>query len=214
MTESLIQIPFRLERPTPPFEGDEIRYPEALVRHFLKKYTKPGDRVFDPFTGLGTTLFVAEEMKRIPFGVEADVKRFEWVAGQLEHWQNLVPGDAAKLARYGLPKMDFCMTSPPYMPRHHRWNPLFAGNPRHAGYDVYLRRMALIFGNIAPLMKKNAALVVQADNLHHGKRFTPLVRDIAACVARGFDQEDEIIVRWSPAKQGYPHTHCLIFRKK
>ena len=209
---SVITIPWKLERPTPPFEGDDIRYPESLVRHFLKKHTKAGDKVFDPFAGLGTTLFVAEEMNRVPYGIEADLKRYEWVAGQLTHWQHLAFGDSATLLpKLDVPKFDFCMTSPPYMPRHHKWNPLFAGNPRHAGYDKYLARMAVIFARLKPLLKKNATLVVQADNLTHGKIFTPLIRDIGAAVGKSFTQTDEITVLWKNPKAGYDHTTALVF---
>jgi tRNA G10 N-methylase Trm11 len=213
VTIDLITIPFTFERQRPPFEGNDIRYPEALVRHFLKAYTKRGDRVFDPFTGLGTTLFVAEEMGRNPYGTEADLKRYEWVAGQLEHWQQLTYGDAARLSSMGLPRMDFCMTSPPYMPRHHKWNPLFAGNPKHAGYDKYLKQMTRIFKQLHGVMKRKAMLVVQVDNLQHGKTFTPLVRDIGLAVAASFQPAGEVIIEWQNPKPGYPHTHCLLFQK-
>ena len=86
--QQFIALPYGLEREAPPFEGNDIKYPEALVRHFLKQSTSPGDKVFDPFAGLGTTLFVAEEMRRIPFGVEHDARRHGWVAGQLTRWPN------------------------------------------------------------------------------------------------------------------------------
>lgn len=211
--ETLIKIPFTYERANPPFEGDDIRYPEALVRHFLKTHTKKGDKVFDPFAGLGTTLFVAESMGRIPYGIEADRNRFEWVAGQMDHWQNLIHGDAAKIAALGFPKMDFCMTSPPYMPKHHKWNPLFAGNPKHAGYDVYLAQMTRIFKGVAAIVKRGATVVVQADNLHHGHIYTPLVRDLSEVIEQSLTLQNEIIVEWLNPKPGYTHTHCLIFKK-
>lgn len=211
--ETLIKIPFTHERKNPPFEGDDIRYPEALVRYFLNAYTKAGDRVFDPFAGLGTTMFVAAEMGRIPFGMEADRKRFEWVAGQMEHWQNLVHGDAAKIAGFGFPKMDFCMTSPPYMPKHHKWNPLFAGNPIHAGYDKYLKRMGHVFGIVARQMKKGATVVVQADNLQHGRIYTPLVHDLLTVIRPHLELAGETIVEWQNPKPNYPLTHCLVFKK-
>lgn len=209
----LIKIPFKLERPTPPFGDDTIRYPEALVRHFIQKYTKPKSKVFDPFTGLGTTLFVAEEMGRTPYGIEADTQRHAWTAGQLEHWQNVINGDAAKMQQYGFPQFDFCMTSPPYMPKHHKWNPLFAGNPKHAGYDKYLKQMGRIFGLVAAHMKKGATLIVQADNLHHGRIYTPLVRDLSMCIEPHFKPTDEIIIEWQNPKPNYAHTHCLVFTK-
>ena len=69
IAEPFVTLPYALEREAPPFEGNDIKYPESLVRHFLGRCTKPGDKVFDPFAGLGTTLFVAEEMRRVPFGI-------------------------------------------------------------------------------------------------------------------------------------------------
>ncbi len=209
--QTFITIPWKLERAPPPFERNEIKYPEALVRHFLKEFTKPGDRVFDPFAGLGTTLFVAEELRRVPFGVEYDPKRHEWVAGQLQNWTNLVRGDTAKMRAMGFPRMDFSMTSPPYMPKHHKWNPLFAGNPAKAGYGTYLKRMRFIYGQLAQLMKRGAYVVVQADNLQ-GPVYTPLVRDLSLAIEPVLRFEAEIIVAWHGGKPDHPHTHCLLFR--
>ena len=92
LDQQFITLDYALERAPPPFEGNDIKYPEALVRRFLKEFTRPGDRVFDPFAGLGTTLFVAEEMRRIPFGVEQDERRHAWVAGQLAALGQPAPG--------------------------------------------------------------------------------------------------------------------------
>jgi hypothetical protein len=108
--------------------------------------------------------------------------------------------------------MDFSMTSPPYMPHNHKWNPLYAGNPAHAGYDKYLRRMEHIFGQLAQIMKRNATVVVQVDNLY-GKTYTPLVRDISSAVSNVLRLQNEIIVAWKGGKPDYPHTHCLVFKK-
>ena len=209
--QQFITLPFALEREPPPFEGNDIKYPEALVRYFLQQFTRPGDRVFDPFAGLGTTLFVAEEMRRIPFGVEHNPRRHQWVAGQLQHWANLKYGDSAKLASYGLPKMDFSMTSPPFMPRHHRWNPLCAGHPARAGYDRYLNGMRHIYRQLARIMKRNGKVVVQADNLP-GRTYTPLVRDLSTTISEVLRLEAEVVVAWDGGKKDYRHTHCLVFR--
>jgi len=209
--DSLITIPWILERTAAPLEETD-KYPEGLVRHFLNRYTRPGDKVLDPFAGLGTTLFVAEEMNRRPFGVEADRTRYEWVAGQLERWDSLIHGDAGDVADLGCPKMDFCMTSPPYMPSHHKWNPLFGGDPVRAGYAVYLARMAEIFAGVRRVMKKNAYLAVQADNLPRKGGCTPLVHDMTRAVSQSFRFETETIVVWERPKPDYTHTHVLIFK--
>ena len=214
---SLIELPFQTVQNTPPDEDNSDQYPQSLVQYFLEHHTKKGAKVFDPFLGFGTTAFVAEEMGRVPYGIEADGQRFEWAAGQLEHWQNIRHGDAADAASYGFPKMDFCITSPPYMPCDTKWNPLYRGDPKYAGYDLYLERLGFIFEQIATLMKRGALVVVQADNVL-GKRYTPLVRDFSAKISKHLRPEAEIIVRWSgemPAPhKDYTHTHCLVFKKK
>lgn len=208
---NFITLPYRLERDPPPFEANAIKNPESLARHFLKEFTKPGDRVFDPFAGLGTTLFVAEAMKRAPFGIEADETRQQWVAGQLRHWTHLAHGDSARMKAMGFPKMDFCITCPPYMRKGEQWNPLYAGDPAKAGYKTYLTRMKFIFRQLSMVMKRNAAVVVQIDNLP-GKVYTPLVADLGAAISASLRQENEIIVAWEGGRKEYRHTHCLIFK--
>lgn len=216
MHNSYIELPFATDHNAPPGVDNSDQYPHSLVRHFLMKYTKQGQRIFDPFLGFGTTAFVAEELDRIPYGIEANGERFEWSAGQLAHWQNIRHGDTADMNAYGFPKMDFCITSPPYMPRHHKWNPLYGGNPKHAGYDIYLARMGFIFSELAKLMKRNAFIAVQADNLYK-KVYTPLVHDLHTEISKSFTPQAETIVKWTGERTGehadYEHTHCLIFRK-
>ena len=45
-------------------------FPEELPEWFIKLFTKEGDTVLDPFAGSGTTLVVANRMKRHSIGVE------------------------------------------------------------------------------------------------------------------------------------------------
>ena len=206
-----ITLPFKLERDAPPFETNFIKCPESLVRQVLTDFTKKGQRIFDPFAGLGTTLFVAEDMGRDPYGIEAEESRYQWVAGQMENWMQVVHGDGFHAARMGFPKMDFCFTSPPYMQANHQWNPLYAGDPKHAGYAKYLKRMGQIFGEVAKVMKKNAYVVVQVDNLP-GKVYTPLVRDLSLVISKHLRLDGEMMIVWKNAKPEYPHSQCLIFK--
>ncbi len=210
--DSFITLPWKLERNAPDFEGNDIKSPESLARYFIKKYTKKGDKVFDPFTGLGTTLFVTEELERVPYGIEAERAKYEWVAGQLENWMYLINGDAAKTLTYPFPKMDFSFTSPPYMKITDKWNPLYDGDPKYAGYDIYLKRMRFIYKKIAEQLKRNAIAIVQVDNID-GKKFTPLARDISNAVSKSLTPIGEVTIQWDSGKKNYPHTHCLIFKK-
>ena len=181
------------------------------MRAFLARFTRVGDKVLDPFAGLGTTLFVAEEMRRVPFGLELDPRRQQWVAGQLEHWTNLRRGDAARLGRCDFPKMDFSMSSPPFMARHHKWNPLRADDRAHAGYTAYLRDVRHIYRQVGAGMKRGARVVVQADNIP-GRTFTPLVRDLSLAIGEVLRLETEIVVAWEGGPENFRHTHCLVFK--
>ena len=46
--------------------------PIALLLRIILSSTMPGDIVFDPFAGTGTTLVVAQQLKRNPIGMEID----------------------------------------------------------------------------------------------------------------------------------------------
>jgi site-specific DNA-methyltransferase (adenine-specific) len=52
-------------------------FPEALVADHINTWTVPGDTVFDPFTGSGTTLKVAKTLQRSFLGVECETKYIE-----------------------------------------------------------------------------------------------------------------------------------------
>ncbi len=211
-----IELPFTSDHNAPMGADNCDQYPESLVRYFLENYTKEGDCVFDPFLGFGITAFVAEDMKRIPYGVEADGERFEWAAGQIENWCNVKHGDAADIGAYGFSKMDFCITSPPYMGREDMWNPLYGGDPDYEGYDVYQTRMSYIFREISKVMKKGALVIVQADNIQ-GQIYTPLVHDFYNQISKSLSPQAEIIVRWTGNKsihhRNYELTHALVFKK-
>ncbi|MEM6810834.1 MAG: DNA methyltransferase [Pseudomonadota bacterium] len=213
-TAQTINLLWELEREPPPFEGNDIKFPESLARHIIKTYTKKGDKVLDPFTGLGTTLFVAEELNRTPFGFETDTDKHQWVAGQLEHWTHHIHDDAYNVPNYHLPKIDLLLTSPPYMPRHHKFNPLYNGDPQKAGYDCYLKRLAQIFKRIRPILKKNTPVILHLDNLKHGTKFTPLVHDVAGALSKDYCLCDEIKIIWDNPKLDYLTTQYLVFKKR
>jgi len=46
--------------------------PDDLIEHYIKNSSKPGDFVFDPFAGSGTTLIVASKLGRIAMGCDID----------------------------------------------------------------------------------------------------------------------------------------------
>ena len=58
--------------------------PVELMRRPILNHTKPGDAVYDPFLGSGTTIIAAKHTDRVAFGLELEpayvdviVKRWE-----------------------------------------------------------------------------------------------------------------------------------------
>jgi DNA modification methylase len=65
---------------------DDVRFSEALVVAVLEEYSAPGDRVLDdPFAGYGTTLVVAERMRRRSVGIELANRYFGILYHCLQH---------------------------------------------------------------------------------------------------------------------------------
>lgn len=99
-------------------------FPIALAKHFIKIYSKPGDTVFDPFAGVGTTLDAANILHRHSIGIELNhdfIKLFNQGVdpkdGKANHdYRRIVIQDSAMNVSNHLPldTADFILTSPPY----------------------------------------------------------------------------------------------------
>jgi DNA modification methylase len=60
--------------------------PVELMRRPILNHTKPGELVYEPFLGSGTTLAAAEATQRVCYGLELDPKYADVV---IERWQRL-----------------------------------------------------------------------------------------------------------------------------
>ena len=209
-TYALFKNTHRLELPAE-FQHDDVRYSESLVRYLLEEFTQKGDVVFDPFAGYGTTLLVAEEMGRIPFGIEFDPQRAEYARSQLVHPENLIHGDSRQLLSYDLPPFDFSLTSPPYMGQRDRENPLTAYTTPSHGYPAYLQDIQNIYAQMKDLMKPGARVVIEAANLKLWDGLTTLAWDVAQAVSQVLWLEGEIVIGWDRYGYGYDHSYCLVF---
>lgn len=69
----------KLDELPPEFRDDDVRFSESFARHFIEHFTEVSQVVFDPFAGFGTTLLVAEAIGRIPFGLEFEQRRVNYV---------------------------------------------------------------------------------------------------------------------------------------
>ena len=192
-------------------KSDDVRYPEALVEHFLREFTQVGDTVLDPFAGFGTTLVVAERMGRIPCGVEMLPERVAYAWGRLTQPELLIQGDTRALATLELPPIAFCMTSPPFMGKEDREDPLAAYQARNRGYRAYLNEMRGVFGQLRKHMQPAGTVVLEVSNLKVEGQLTTLAWDMATEVARVLRFEGEVIACWDRYDYGYDHSYCLVY---
>jgi DNA modification methylase len=71
--------------------------PVELMRKPIRNHTVPGEIVYEPFCGSGTTLIAAEQTERICYGVELDLKYVDVI---VRRWQQFT-GKQAMVERYG-----------------------------------------------------------------------------------------------------------------
>jgi DNA modification methylase len=194
------------------FRHQDLRYTEELVATFLRQYTRPGDIVFDPFAGYGTTLLVAEAMGRVAYGIEFDPRRARYVRALLQRPANLIHGDARQLLSYQLPPIDFSITSPPYMAAHDSEDPLANYTQAGAGYAAYLCQLEQIYASMRQLLTPGAHVVLEVANLKGEHGITTLAWDVARAVSNVLRFDGEVVVGWDRPEYGYDHSYCLVFR--
>jgi hypothetical protein len=224
--KTYILLPTMKRSPLPEeFRDDDVRSSEFLVEHFVEHFTQPGDTVFDPFAGFGTTLLVAERMKRIPFGIEADERRYEYTRSKLAMKDNIIHGDSRKLDTFSLPAIDFVFTSPIFMGSDETKNPL-SGFKENGTYQVYLDQIQDIFRKLSEFLKPGAKVVVEVSNLgpRRGRPMTLLAWDMTYAISEVLRFEREIIACLqevdeedtgeTPMGVGYDHNYCLVFTKE
>jgi len=105
------------------------KFPEDLADLFIQKFTRPGDNVFDPMSGTGSTQVSALKNGRNAYGTElssffAEIARERALSFLFEQSRDfpkkmvpevdIIEGDARRATEYGFPRQDLIFTSPPY----------------------------------------------------------------------------------------------------
>ena len=226
-------------------------FPETLIQEFIEFFTKKGQWVLDPFLGTGSTLVAAQNCMRNGVGIEIYAEYAEIAMKRLTRIkleaveEKVIVGDSGNIVkifkRNRLPKMDFCITSPPY------WNQLkrsyirqkerrekgldthYGERPEDIGnindYKKFVSEQKRIFDGVHEVLRDYGYLVVITNNVFFEGRIYPLAFDTLISLSEKWVPKDERI--WlQDDKTLLPlgvynawvgnrcHQYCLIFRRE
>ncbi len=179
------------------------------VARLIRFFTKPGDRVLDPFLGVGSTLKACALLGRCGVGVELMPTWVELARLRLERElesdltddinNQLIINDDVRAA---LPNLDddafrFIVTSPPYWmilnkaPDHkalseriHHDLPVSYGEDRRdlgniETYDDFLSELVAIFADCERITTPGGHMAIVVGDFRHGSTFIPFHADLA-----------------------------------
>jgi tRNA G10 N-methylase Trm11 len=157
----VLRVQGRLPRVDRPREyADDVCFSPDLVAAFIEAYTAPGDLIFDPFAGFGTTLRTAEQMGRRAIGFEIDESRVTFARRDLTDptWMRHVD---VRHADSKVPPFQLSITSPPYMTKQgHEQNPLSGYRTLDGNYARYLTDLQDIYRGVAGRAAARVAVTV------------------------------------------------------
>ena len=76
-------------------------FPESLPEWFIRLFTKENDIVLDPFVGSGTTVIVANKMKRHSIGIDISPEYIQMINNQIQPITYLLMEDKVKYEKLG-----------------------------------------------------------------------------------------------------------------
>jgi DNA modification methylase len=231
------------------------KFPETMAQEFVEYFTKPGETVLDPMAGTGSALVAALRAGRHSYGIELNPKYAE-IAGRIVAAERealgqaaaslrseIVRGDARLAATYGLPVVDYVLTSPPYWDMLHArgagtqkkrraaadLDVFYSDDPDDLGnvhdYEQFLERLVAIYAGLRPLLREKAYLTIIVKNVKKGGRVYPLAWDLGRELGKVYTLKDERLwcqdnQRLAPYGLGSAwvsntfHHYCLQFRKE
>jgi len=228
---------------SPDIKDHPATYSPTMIEGFINFFTKEGQTVLDPFCGIGSTLVAAKRTNRVGYGIELNKKYYDLILKRVpEFKENIFLDSSENISSIELPEIDFCISSPPYWDVLNRSTHDFSKKRSSKGldvnysdkdddlgniedYDEFCDRLAGIYKDLYPKMKKGGYVVIIVKNIKKGGILYPLAWDLARLLRDKYTLKDEKI--WIQDKvglapYGYPyswtsnilHHYCIILRKE
>ncbi|WP_441246977.1 TRM11 family SAM-dependent methyltransferase [Kitasatospora sp. McL0602] len=165
----------------------------SQLRPLIAELSKPGDLVFDPFAGWGTTLVAAAAEGRRGIGIEVNPERAE----QARQWLKAYPGQEMHTGDARKPPLepgsvDLVLCDLPYFGTNLDTDAVADGQfYALREYDDYLGALDEAFAAIAAVMRPGAHAVIAVQNRRIADRFVPLAWDAARVLGRHLTLGDE-----------------------
>ncbi len=229
------------------------KFPETMAQEFIEFFTRLGGTALDPMAGTGSTLVAALRAGRNSYGIELNPRYAQIARETVEAERGLlgdqikgltsevITGDASQACSYGLPPIDYVLTSPPYWDMLHAKGAMtqkrrreaddldvvYSDDPADLGnigeYEAFLAKLVSIYAGLKPLLREKAYLTVIVKNVKKGGKIYPLAWDLGRELGKVYTLKDEKLwlqdnQRLAPYGLGSAwvsntfHHYCLQFR--
>ncbi|WP_254259502.1 DNA methyltransferase [Leucobacter chinensis] len=203
----------------PAHADEDVHMHQAVTDYALKTFSEPGDLVFDPFAGFGTTLTRSLELGRTALGIELLPERVEALAN-LGPDARAIEGDARELLRL-VPRdlvggrIALVLTSPPYMAAHGAEpDPLTAYEADGGDYARYLTELELVAAQCARVVAPGGYVVWNVADLKSGDKLTPLIDDCSALLSQHLSPVTRTEIAWDRYPHDLVRDALLVFRRE
>ena len=195
-------------------------FPSSLAEKLIKIYTKKdGEKVLDPFMGIGSTLIAARNLNRKGIGFDLNKQYFNATKDRLSFYYQDIDNldtkkynpeifckDSRNLLDYVKKNtIDLCINSPPYWDilnqkrtadkkkiRKYSDSNMDLGNVQN--YQKFLEELKKVYSNVFKVLKPNKRCCVVVMDIRKKDKFYPLHIDITRLMEEiGFELEDIIV---------------------
>lgn len=192
------------------------KFPEVLINEFIKTYSQPGDIVFDPMAGTGSTLMAALENGRRAYGSEITPHFAQIATDRLETQQaalgtscpswHLIEDDAYNFDQHPeYPRQfDYIVTSPPYWDmlnmkgaetqRYRRqkglnvnYSDLDSDLGNCSNYNIFLAKLMRLYKKVFKSLKPGGHVTIIVKNIKKKGVIYPFAWDLVESMSGYFD---------------------------